>query len=48
MVLIQCLLRDRRLRKARAEFQSLLDQDPPDRDELESWFDGSTSRSIEK
>ena len=38
MLLIQCLLGDRRPPEARAEFQALLDQDPPDRDELRAWF----------
>ena len=30
-------------RKPRAEFQTLLDHDPPDRDELQSWFRESSS-----
>ena len=38
MILIQCLLKDRRPQEARAEFQMLLDQDPPERDELRAWF----------
>ena len=38
MLLIQCLQGDRRPREASAEFQALLGQDPPDRDELQSWF----------
>lgn len=38
MILIQCLLKNSRTVEARAEFQALLDLDPPDRDRLQSWF----------
>jgi tetratricopeptide (TPR) repeat protein len=46
LLLVQGLLAGRRPSEARAEFQALLDQDPPGRDELKAWFDGSASRSI--
>src|SRR5262249_1029757 len=38
LLLVQGLLGARRLPEARAEFQVLLDQDPPGRDELKGWF----------
>ena len=38
MLLIQGLLRNRRLPEARREFQTLLDHDPPGRDALQAWF----------
>ena len=43
MVLIQCLIRNRRLPEARREFQTLLDHDPPGRDALQAWFAKSVS-----
>jgi hypothetical protein len=46
LLLVQNLLGARRLPEARAEFQALLDQDPPGRNELKAWFDGSASRLI--
>jgi Tfp pilus assembly protein PilF len=44
MLLIQCLLEDRRRAEARSEFQTLLDHDPPGRDALRAWFAKSWSR----
>jgi tetratricopeptide (TPR) repeat protein len=44
MLLIQCLLTNQQLPEARAEFQTLLDHDPPDRDALQSWFEKNLSR----
>ena len=44
MLLIQCLLKDRRRPEARSEFQTLLDHDPPGRDALQAWFAESGSR----
>ena len=49
MILIQCLLKNSRMAEARAEFQALLDLDPPDRDRLQAWFSripASRSRSV--
>jgi tetratricopeptide (TPR) repeat protein len=43
MLLIQALLRSRRLLEARQEFQTLLDHDPPSRDGLHAWFDKISS-----
>ena len=49
MVLIQCLLGDRGGRRKHAKSSgSSSDHEPPGRDALKAWFDGSTSRSIEK
>ena len=48
LLLVRCLLGAGRLPEARGRVPGLLDQDPPGRDELKAWFDGSTSRSIEK
>jgi tetratricopeptide (TPR) repeat protein len=39
MLLIECLQRNQHSGEARAEFQTLLDFDPPDRDNLHRWFD---------
>jgi hypothetical protein len=38
MILLRCLLANRRGAEARSEFQTLLDHDPPGRDALRAWF----------
>jgi tetratricopeptide (TPR) repeat protein len=38
ILLIQCLLKDRKDREARVELQTLLDLDPRNRDTIEAWF----------
>jgi len=43
MLLIQCLIRSKRLPEARREFQTLLDHDPPGVDALQAWFARSVS-----
>ena len=39
MLLVECLQRNQQEIEARAEFQTLLDHDPPDREALQTWFD---------
>jgi len=46
LLLVRGLLCAWRPPEARAEFQALLGQDPPGRDELKAWFDGCAARSI--
>jgi hypothetical protein len=41
MLLVQWLLKSQSLREARAEFQTLLELDPTDRDSLRRWFAGN-------
>jgi len=38
MILVQSLLKNHEPTKARAEFQTLLECDPPGRDALQDWF----------
>jgi tetratricopeptide (TPR) repeat protein len=38
ILLIQCLLKDRKTSEARIELQTLIDLDPPNRDTIEAWF----------
>ncbi len=38
MLLVQCLIKQKDLTRARTEFQTLLENDPPDRAALEQWF----------
>jgi hypothetical protein len=46
LMLVQCLLRTLRTTEARAEFQTLLGCEPPNREQLEQWFAASAARPL--